>query len=150
MNTYMNCVALRTFSLFCPGMPDELPVDVYPADADNKPSDAAEPKRFYHGFVLGLMVDLTGKYVLTSNRESGFGRYDVMLVPRNKDLDAIILEFKVFSPRKEKKLEITPRNVAGRGRLAQSRHSVAPYSISRPLFTARSRDIARASASLFI
>ena len=60
----------------------------------------SEPERFYHGFVLGLMVELSDRYILTSNRESGFGRYDVMLEPRdmsqNKSQeDAIILEFKV-------------------------------------------------------
>ena len=92
MNVYMNRVALRTFSYF---------------DVGNKPAEAAEPERFYHGFVLGLMVDLTDKYILISNRESGFGRYDVMLEPRSTELDAIILEFKVFNPRKEENLEAT-------------------------------------------
>lgn len=66
MNFYMNKVALQTFSYF---------------DSGKKPSEE-EPERFYHGFVLGLMVELADKYVLTSNRESGFGRYDVMLEPR--------------------------------------------------------------------
>ena len=67
------------------------------------------PERFYHGFVLGLMVDLAGRYVVTSNRESGFGRYDVMLEPvkGNEKDDAIILEFKVHRPQKEKNLEET-------------------------------------------
>ena len=64
MNAYMNRVALATFSCF---------------DAGKQPSKAAEPERFYHGFVLGLMVDLSDRYVITSNRESGFGRYDSML-----------------------------------------------------------------------
>ena len=40
-----------------------------------------EPERFYHGFVLGLLVDLNSEYIVTSNRESGFGRYDVMMEP---------------------------------------------------------------------
>ena len=66
MNIYMNRVALQSFSYF---------------DTGNRPS-GEEPERFYHGFVLGLMVELTDRYVLTSNRESGFGRYDVMLEPR--------------------------------------------------------------------
>lgn len=88
----MNRVAMATFSYF---------------DTGKKPSEE-EPERFYHGFVLGLMVDLSGRYILTSNRESGFGRYDVMLEPVDvrKD-DGIILEFKVFQPRKEKDLEAT-------------------------------------------
>ena len=56
---------------------------------------AAEPERFYHGFVLGLLVSLKDRYVLTSNRESGRGRYDVVLEPRDKTKDAaFILEFK--------------------------------------------------------
>ncbi|MCI9144480.1 MAG: AAA family ATPase, partial [Lachnospiraceae bacterium] len=73
MNEYMNRVALRTFSYF---------------DTGNNPS-GAEPERFYHGFVLGLLVDLRDRYVITSNRESGFGRYDVVLEPRNSEKDAI-------------------------------------------------------------
>ena len=47
-----------------------------------------EPERFYHGFVLGLMVELNDKYVITSNRESGFGRYDIMLEPRKASMAA--------------------------------------------------------------
>ncbi len=83
MNRFMNDVALKTFSSF---------------DSGNKPSEEAEPERFYHGFVLGLMVDLAERYAVTSNRESGYGRYDVMLKPKKKDLPAIILEFKVHDP----------------------------------------------------
>ena len=89
MNAYMNRVTAATFSYF---------------DTASSPS-GEEPERFYHGFVLGLMVDLSDRYVLTSNRESGFGRYDVMLEPRKAGYDGIILEFKVFQPRKEKGLE---------------------------------------------
>lgn len=63
-------------------------------------------ERFYHGFVLGLMVELADRYVITSNRESGFGRYDVMLEPRNQRDDAIIIEFKVQSA-EEKELHDT-------------------------------------------
>ena len=92
MNAYMNRVVLNTFSYF---------------DTGHK-SAGAEPERFYHGFVLGLIVDLQGRYIITSNRESGFGRYDVMLEPKNpKEDDAIILEFKVINPRKENNLEDT-------------------------------------------
>ncbi len=95
MNRYMNKVALATFSHF---------------DTGNKPSEYAEPERFYHGFVLGLMVELSGRYAMTSNRESGFGRYDVMLEPLNEKDDAIIMEFKVHDPEEEKTLEETVRN----------------------------------------
>ncbi len=91
MNKYMNDVALATFSYF---------------DTGKKPSKS-EPERFYHGFILGLMVELSGRYALTSNRESGFGRYDVMLEPLNAEDDAMILEFKVHDPEDEKDLEET-------------------------------------------
>lgn len=98
MNEYMNRVALDMFSSF---------------DAGNRPS-GSEPERFYHGFVLGLIVDLQGQYRITSNRESGFGRYDVMLEPKNpKEHDAMILEFKVFNKRREKKLEDTVQAALG-------------------------------------
>ena len=76
-------------------------------DTGNKPSEAAKPERFYHGFVLGLMVELTDRYIITSNRESGLGRYDVMLKPRKNEDNAIILEFKVHDPENEKNLQET-------------------------------------------
>ena len=101
MNFYMNKVALQTFSFF---------------DSGKKPSEE-EPERFYHGFVLGLMVELADKYVLTSNRESGFGRYDVMLEPKTvrgdgvktggREADAIIIEFKVQDASEEMELSDT-------------------------------------------
>lgn len=92
MNAYMNRVALKTFSYF---------------DTGNRPS-GEEPERFYHGFVLGLIVDLQGKYIITSNRESGFGRYDVMLEPKNPhEDDAMILEFKIHDPEDEATLQET-------------------------------------------
>ena len=92
MNVYMNRVALQTFSYFDTG----------------KRIFGLEPERFYHGFVLGLLVELQDKYLITSNRESGFGRYDVMLEPKNpQENDAVILEFKVYNPRKEASLEET-------------------------------------------
>lgn len=94
MNYYMNRVALATFSHF---------------DTGRKPSENTEPERFYHGFVLGLMVELAGRYSITSNRESGFGRYDIMLEPieGNEKKDAVIMEFKVHRPQKEHDLEET-------------------------------------------
>jgi len=95
MNTYMNRVTLEMFSSFDTGK---------------------KPENFYHGFVLGLMVELSGRYVITSNRESGFGRYDVMLEPklRNNTAEsgshipenAVIIEFKV-QDEGEKALEDT-------------------------------------------
>ena len=71
-----------------------------------------EPERFYHGFVLGLLASLGGEFHTTSNRESGFGRYDVMLEPRDAaKRDAFILEFKVRRPEHEKSLEDTLASV---------------------------------------
>ena len=92
MNRYMNRIALNVFSYF---------------DTGKRPS-GEEPERFYHGFVLGLIVDLQSRYVITSNRESGFGRYDVVLAAKNpqKD-DTIIMEFKVHDPDDEDTLEDT-------------------------------------------
>ena len=92
MNAYMNDIAMESFSFF---------------DSGKNLSESKVAERFYHGFVLGLLVDLRKIYQITSNRESGFGRYDVMLEPLNKNGDAIIIEFKVFNPKKEKSLEDT-------------------------------------------
>ena len=92
MNVYMNRVALVTFSFF---------------DSGTKASAESEPERFYHGFILGLLVDLGERYSVTSNRESGFGRYDVILEPKNKKDDAVILEFKVQDTNDEKTLSDT-------------------------------------------
>lgn len=94
MNTYMNRVTAEVFSYF-----------------DTAKGTQGEPERLAHGdamsfitgFVLGMMVELSDKYVLTSNRESGFGRYDIMLEPRKRpgeaagwpENDAVIIEFKV-------------------------------------------------------
>ncbi len=117
MNIYMSRVSLEMFSSF---------------DTGNGPSEKA-PERFYHGFVLGLMVKLADRYVITSNKESGLGRYDncrkggpigdgripcdlrtlrrasvYLLEPRHAENDAIILEFKV-QDEKEKELADTVR-----------------------------------------
>ncbi len=95
MNRFMNKVSRDTFSFF---------------DTGKKPSKMAEPERFYHGFVLGLIVDLSERYYITSNRESGFGRYDVILEPiKNREDFAYIFEFKVHDPEDESKLEDTVR-----------------------------------------
>ena len=94
MNEYMNKVALQTFSFF---------------DVGAHSSEYSEPERFYHGFVLGLMVDLKRRYVITSNRESGFGRYDIILEPLSEKDVAIIIEFKVRKKR-ENSLEETLQN----------------------------------------
>lgn len=92
MNAYMNEVALATFSSF---------------DTGSHPSGRTQPERFYHGFVLGLLVELRDQYEVRSNRESGYGRYDVMLIPRQKNQLAFVLEFKVYDAQEELKLEDT-------------------------------------------
>ena len=90
MNVYMNRTALATFSFF---------------DTGNKPSEATEPERFYHGFVLGMLVELKDLYAITSNRESGFGRYDVMMLPKKAGADALIIEFKSVRTKRGETLE---------------------------------------------
>lgn len=75
-------------------------------DTGKNPS-GAEPERFYHGLVLGLLVELSGEYVLRSNRESGFGRYDVMLYRKDLTGNAYIIEFKVRKRKREKDLADT-------------------------------------------
>ena len=95
MNEYMNDVALNTFSSF---------------DSGKHNSERKAPENFFHGFVLGLMVDQTENYIITSNRESGYGRYDIMLEPidkTNEKYPGIVIEFKVINPRKESSLEET-------------------------------------------
>ena len=92
MTNYMNDVALETFSNF---------------DTGRRASKRTQPERFYHGFVLGLLVSLRDEYQLKSNRESGYGRYDVMLIPKNRERDAIVMEFKVYDEDEEKGLSET-------------------------------------------
>ena len=88
----MSKVSLQCFSYF--DIPENISCD-------------SSPERFYHGFVLGLMVELQDRFRITSNRESGFGRYDVMLNPKQAGDDGIILEFKVHDPDEEGSLEET-------------------------------------------
>lgn len=94
MNYYMNQIIMTTFSYFDVGQ--------------------NEPERFYHGFVLGLIADQTDIYEIRSNRESGFGRYDVMMIPKIKETKkypAIIMEFKVRNIKREESLEDTVQTV---------------------------------------
>ncbi len=95
MNKYLNAIALEAFSFF---------------DTGAVHSAWRQSENFYHGFVLGLIADLREIYLVTSNRESGNGRYDVLLEPYDSKLDdGIVLEFKVFNPKKEKSLRDTVR-----------------------------------------
>lgn len=92
MNVYMNQVSEDTFSTF---------------DSGTRPSES-RPERFWHGFVLGLLVGLKDYgYEVKSNRESGFGRYDVAIIPNTVHKNAYILEFKVREEKSEKSLRET-------------------------------------------
>ena len=125
MNEYMNVISEEIFSNFDVGtkpsklQPERL-VSCYDCkgvangsslnDSSNLYAMTSKSSRFYHGFVLGLLVDLAEDYIVTSNRESGFGRYDVMIEPKDRSKEAFILEFKVYNPRKEDSLEETVEN----------------------------------------
>ena len=95
MNDYMNAISCELFSSF---------------DTGKKPSQKTQPERFYHGFVLGLLAELQDRYVITSNRESGFGRYDIMLEPKEKGRDAFLIEFKVARADRGETLEDAVRS----------------------------------------
>ena len=70
--------------------------------------DTAE--NFYHTFVLGMLVGLKDSYYVNSNRESGMGRYDIMLEPKDKNGNSFIMEFKLYKKDKEKAIEETIEN----------------------------------------
>ena len=129
MNSYMNDIALDTFSSFdvagkeesrirpedlascydCKGVANGSSLN----DSSNLYAMTRKSSRFYHGFVLGLMVDKREDYIIKSNKESGFGRYDVMMIPRdteNSNLPGLILEFKVINHSMEKSLEETVKS----------------------------------------
>ena len=89
MNSYMNDIALDTFSSF---------------DVAGKEESRIRPENFYHGFVLGLCALVNDSYV-TSNRESGDGRYDIQLMPKNKHLPGILIELKAEKDCDEKALK---------------------------------------------
>lgn len=94
MEEFINYISVEMFSFF---------------DVGRRPSEKA-PERFYHGFVLGLIAALKDKYAITSNRESGRGRYDIMLLPLSDEYDGIIIEFKVMDEKREDSLEDTAKN----------------------------------------
>ena len=67
----------------------------------------SEPEKVYHALVLGMMVQLQTEYRITSNRESGYGRYDVMLHPLQPNLPAFVFEFKKFDAEDEESIQET-------------------------------------------
>ena len=96
MNYYMNRMAISTFSYF---------------DVGSGNGDDLGPERFYHGFVLGLIAEHAEDYEIRSNRESGFGRYDIMMIPQDYEkYPAIVMEFKVCSRMKKETLEEAVRS----------------------------------------
>lgn len=98
MNTQMQQVVIQSASGF---------------DSGTKPAGGrTQPENFFHGLTLGMLTCLAGDYHVSSNRESGFGRYDITLEPleRSRIPDAVILEFKVYSTEKgDRSLEDTAR-----------------------------------------
>lgn len=84
---YLNRLLRNTISYFDPGTPEDA------------------PESFYHGLVLGMIVERMEDYHIWSNRESGYGRYDVVMEPKDRKQPAVILEFKTFHPDREKTLE---------------------------------------------
>ena len=95
MTRYLNDIMLACMSSF---------------DGGKQPS-VKLPENFYHGLVLGLLVENTQGYKIESNRESGYGRYDVVMEPKNSQETAVIMEFKVFDKMdEESKLEDTVNN----------------------------------------
>ena len=90
MNEYINDISSELFSSF---------------DTGKNPSGKTQPERFYHGFVLGMMTELREQYSVSSNQESGLGRYDIMLEPRDSNKDAFIIEFKVVHTKRGETLE---------------------------------------------
>ena len=95
MTRYLNDVMLTSMSSF---------------DGGKNPSIRL-PENFYHGLVLGLLAENSRDYLVTSNRESGYGRYDVVMEPKEAGKPAAILEFKVFDPLDDEQgLEDTAEN----------------------------------------
>ena len=101
----MNRAALAAFSYF---------------DSVRNPSMETQPERFYHGFVLGLTVELAERYVITSNRGSGIGRYNVMMEPKSGADNAVVMEFKVrdsgIAGEKHRKICQAGRRIYGRNK----------------------------------
>jgi len=68
-------------------------------------TEEKEPEKFYHGLVLGMVVGLKDKYLVTSNRETGYGRADVILIPRDTKDKGVVIEFKKYNLDQDKDLK---------------------------------------------
>lgn len=92
MNIYMNRITADLFGTF---------------DVKVRSAGQEEPERFYHAFVLGLMTELADRYFITADRESGIGRYNIMLKPKNDTLDAFVIGFIIFNKTRDMTMEDT-------------------------------------------
>lgn len=92
MNKYLNRISDDLFGTF---------------DTVVRPSGKEEPERFYHAWVSGLMVALADRYLINSDRKSGYGNYVIMLEPKKDDLNAYIIEFKIFDKNRDLTMEDT-------------------------------------------
>jgi hypothetical protein len=71
---------------------------------------AEEPEKTYHAFVLGMLVGLKDRYEVKSNRESGYGRYDVMLIPKDPADLGLVMEFKKVDSSEKTSLETAAKS----------------------------------------
>ena len=101
-------------------------------------------ENFYHAFVLGMLVALKDSYYVNSNRESGIGRYDIMLEPKDKNENAFIMEFKVFRENREKDIQDTLENAKKQIEEKQYEISLRErgfYNITKMVFAFKGKDV---------
>ena len=101
-------------------------------------------ENFYHAFVLGMLVGLKDTYYVNSNRESGLGRYDIMLEPKDKNQNSFIMEFKVHKPEKENSIEETIANAKKQIEEKKYEHSLRERgfsNITKMVFAFRGKDV---------
>ena len=101
-------------------------------------------ENFYHAFVLGMLVALKDSYYVNSNRESGIGRYDIMLEPKDKNENAFIMEFKVFRESRENDIQDTLENAKKQIEEKQYEISLRErgfYNITKMVFAFKGKDV---------
>ena len=89
-----------------------------------------EPERFYHAFVLGMLVSLSQTHQIISNRESGIGRYDVMVIPHDISKLGIIIEFKTVDETEQETLESAADNALAQIEEKQYEHELTARGIT--------------------